>query len=280
MQWLYDMIGISKQAHYKRLVSQSREAEVELSIIDAAQKIRKQHPFMGCRKIYSLIKPQSVGRDKTEAMLLSNGFRVTRKRNYRRTTYSGTRWYVNRISGTLITDVNQLWVSDITYISLGYNKFYYLTLIQDLYSRKIKGWQLSAGMKANQTVIPAYQQAIASISGSQQKGLIFHSDKGSQYSTKEMEQLHVDNGVLPSMGGKAWENAHAESLNSILKNEYINFLGSSISLSQGRKMIERIIKRYNDQRPHGSLKNMKPTEFETFVQNLDSEQKPIFKINY
>lgn len=280
MQSLYQMIGISKQAHYKRLASQKKQFEVKQAVIGAAREIRKDHKRMGCRKLYSLIKPEGIGRDKTESILLSNGFRVSRKRNYHRTTYSGTRWYENRISGLEITAINQLWVSDITYIPVSYNKYYYLTLIQDVYSRKITGWQLSNGMRTSQTVVPAYQQAMTSISGIYQKVLIFHSDKGSQYSSREMDQLHSDYGVLPSMGGKAWENAHAESLNGVLKNEYIDFQGSDISLSQARKLIHNIVKKYNEQRPHGSLKKMKPVEFETYVKNLDSKHKPIFKINY
>ena len=280
MQSLYQMIGISKQAHYKRLASQKKQFEVKQAVIGAAREIRKDHKRMGCRKLYSLIKPEGIGRDKTESILLSNGFRVSRKRNYHRTTYSGTRWYENRISGLEITAINQLWVSDITYIPVSYNKYYYLTLIQDVYSRKITGWQLSNGMRTSQTVVPAYQQAMTSISGIYQKELIFHSDKGSQYSSREMDQLHSDYGVLPSMGGKAWENAHAESLNGVLKNEYIDFQGSDISLSQARKLIHNIVKKYNEQRPHGSLKKMKPVEFETYVKNLDSKHKPIFKINY
>lgn len=280
MQSLYQMIGISKQAHYKRLASQKKQFEVKQAVIGAAREIRKDHKRMGCRKLYSLIKPEGIGRDKTESILLSNGFRVSRKRNYHRTTYSGTRWYENRISGLEITAINQLWVSDITYIPVSYNKYYYLTLIQDVYSRKITGWQLSNGMRTSQTVVPAYQQAMTSISGIYQKVLIFHSDKGSQYSSREMDQLHSDYGVLPSMGGKAWENAHAESLNGVLKNEYIDFQGSDISLSQARKLIHNIVKKYNEQHPHSSLKKMKPVEFETYVKNLDSKHKPIFKINY
>lgn len=280
MQSLYQMIGISKQAHYKRLANHKKQFDLTQAVIGAAREIRKDHKRMGCRKLYSLIKPEGIGRDKTESILLSNGFRVAPKRNYHRTTYSGTRWYENRISGFKVTDINQLWVSDITYIPVSYNKHYYLTLIQDVYSRKITGWQLSNGMRTSQTVVPAYQQAMTSISGIYQKKLIFHSDKGSQYSSREMDQLHSEYGVLPSMGGKAWENAHAESLNGVLKNEYIDFQGSDISLFQARKLINNIVKKYNEQRPHGSLKKMKPVEFETYVKNLDSKHKPIFKINY
>ena len=82
------------------------------------------------------------------------------------------------------------------------------------------------------------------------------------------------------MGGKAWENAHAESINGVLKNEYIDFEGMDVSYTQARHSIDSIIKRYNEERPHGSLRNMKPLEFETYVKQLTTKQKPIFEINY
>lgn len=280
MTKLYNMVGISKQAHYKRVQQQEKFVDLTQDILTKALKIRKHHRRMGCRKLYDEIKPEAIGRDKFESILLSNGYRVKRKRNYHRTTYAGKTWYLNRISGTHISGVNQVWVSDITYIPIAYKKHYYLTLVQDVYNRKITGWQLSKGMSAEQTVIPAYQMGISSLNKEQRKGLIFHSDKGSQYSCNELEKLHISNGIQPSMGGKAWENAHAESINGILKNEYINFENMNVSLKQARLMMERIIDLYNNKRPHGSLKNMKPSEFETYVQTLSEIKKPVFKINY
>jgi len=280
MTTLYQMLGISKQGHYKRVHHLQKISDLSDSIITKAQALRLDHKRIGCRKMFYEIQPKGMGRDKTEALLLSSGFRVARKRSYHRTTYAGKHWYPNLISGIQITGVNQLWVSDITYIPVSYKKFFYLTLILDVYSRKVTGWQLSATMKAEDTVLPAYEQAIATIAENQIKGLIFHSDKGSQYSCKELEKIHVKNGVSPSMGGKAWENAHAESLNSILKNEYIDFDNTNLTLKQGRSLLKKIIHKYNNKRPHGSLKNMKPVEFETYVQQLTSMKKPIFKINY
>ena len=82
------------------------------------------------------------------------------------------------------------------------------------------------------------------------------------------------------MGGKAWENAHAESINGILKNEYINFENMNISLKKAQKLVKEAIYLYNFERPHGSLKNRKPIEFLNFVQRLANEQRPVFKINY
>lgn len=274
------MLGISKQAHYKRLRQQEKLADLTQEILTKASELRKDHKRMGCRKLYDEIKPEGIGRDKFESILLSNGFRVKRKRNYHRTTYAGKTWYPNRISGRVVSRTNQVWVSDITYIPVAYKKHYYLTLVQDVYSRKITGWQLSKDMSAEQTVVPAYRMGIGSLSKEQREGLIFHSDKGSQYSWKDLEQQHIINGVQPSMGGKAWENAHAESINGILKNEYITFENMNVSLKQAREMMDRIIYLYNNKRPHGSLKKMKPSEFETYVQTLPEMEKPVLKINY
>ena len=92
--------------------------------------------------------------------------------------------------------------------------------------------------------------------------------------------MHEQNGVTPSMGGKAWENAHAESINGVLKNEYIDFVGLKITFQQAEKLIKKIIQKYNESRPHGSLNKMKPVEFETYIKTLNNNEKPIVTINY
>lgn len=274
------MVNISKQGHYKQVKTAMKRQEQEHQIIESAKTIRAEHKGMGCRKMYGEIPNNSLGRDRTEALLLNSGFRLKRRRNYRRTTYAGLSWYPNLISGKQMSKVNQLWVSDITYVPIGYKKFYYLTLILDVYNRKIVGWSLSKTLRWEDTVKEAYNMAIRGLTKQQCEQLIFHSDRGSQYVNNEMRRIHREKGTTPSSGGKAWENAHAESLNSILKNEYIDFLGLDLSLNQAKKLVKQIVYKYNYKRPHGSLKNMKPVEFENFVQGLALEQKPIFRINY
>lgn len=249
-------------------------------LIVAAEKLRLEHKRMGCRKLYHELNPEGLGRDRTEAILLANGFRVKRKRNRYRTTYAGKYWYQNHITGMRVTGINQLWVSDITYLLVSKGKHYFLTLIQDVYSRKIVGWCLSQGMRSDQTVVPAYQMAMKKLNLLQSQGLVFHSDKGSQYYWKELDRLHRQYGVTPSMGGKAWENAHAESINGILKNEYLDFEGPDISYSQAKGMVAEVVKKYNEKRPHGSLNNMKPVEFENYIKSLNTNDKPIVEINY
>jgi transposase InsO family protein len=277
---MYEMVGISKQGHYKRVAYQERMIRLADNLMVSASQIRKEHPRLGCRKMFHEIQPEGLGKHRSEAILLANGFRVRRKRKYCRTTYAGRWYYENHISGLKVTDINQLWVSDITFIPISYRKWYYLTLIQDVYSRKVVGWSLAATQGAEATVVSAYKKALEINNKNHLRGLIFHSDRGSQYIWGNLKRLHEDHGVIPSMGGKAWENAHAESINGILKNEYIDFEGSELCIHQARKTIEGIIRKYNEKRPHGSLQNMKPVEFETHIKQLKDKQKPIVKINY
>lgn len=280
MNDIYAMAGITKQGFYGRLSRAGSLYSKEEKIIEMARTIRADHKKMGCRKIFEEIKPCGLGRDGTEKVLLDNGFRIPRKRNFQRTTYAGERFYDNLISGSVITDKNRLFVSDITYIPIGYRRHYYLTLVLDVYTRTIKGWALSRTMKVGDTVEPSFLMSIVGMDEGELKRLVFHSDRGSQYGSDIMKSHYGRTKISPSMGGKAWENAHAESLNGILKNEYINFENVEIPFKTANKMVSRWVYLYNNERPHGSLNNMKPTEFETYVESLSHEHKPKYRINY
>lgn len=274
------MIGITKQAFYKRLTRLKHKEATKQYIISMAEELRKDHTKMGCRKLYDEIRPQGMGRDRVVALLLQEGFRIPRKRSYCRTTYAGGCRYKNRISGKKIKRQDKLWVSDITYIPVGYKKFYYLTLVQDVYSKVIKGWSLSKTLETQETVLPSLKQALAPLSEKTRKKLIFHSDRGSQYGSDEMKALYKEAKIKPSMGGKAWENAHAESINGVLKNEYINFDNRDVSLQQATSLMEKWIYLYNYRRPHGSLKNMKPMEYENHLKGLTKKQREKLVIKY
>lgn len=279
MNDLYGMIGISKQAHYKRVNKRDRMLLLKEQLIAGALDLRKDHRKLGCRKIYWELSPVGIGRDKVEKILLNNGFRIPKRRSYTRTTFSGRSSYPNLISGIQIRATNQLWVSDITYIPSGYKTYFYLTLIQDVYNREVVGWSLSEDLTTNKTVFKAYQMALNQ-KGNRLPGLIFHSDRGTQYSSEIMKSMHRQSQVIPSMGNKAWENAHAETLNGLLKNEYIELPKTGISFKKANNLIKHWIYLYNHKRPHGSLKNMKPSNYETALEGLCPEEKPIVKINY
>lgn len=280
MQDLYNMIGISKQGFYKKLNELERKEKINSNIITLAKELRKEHRRMGCRKMYYELQSFGMGRDKVEQLLLSNGFRVPRRRNFTRTTYAGDRFYNNLISGMKVKDKNQLWVSDITYIPVGYKKNYYLTLILDVYTKRITGWSLSRTLLTEETIIPAFREAIKELSEKERKGLILHSDKGSQYGSEVMRLMYENTKIQPSMGGKAWENAHAESVNGIIKNEYVNIEQTEISLKEATKLMKKWIYLYNNKRPHGSIKNMKPNEYETYLEQISVQDKQTITINY
>jgi transposase InsO family protein len=280
MEDLYSMIGISKQGHYKRIKRITRLEQSSVLLIKRAEQLRREHPKMGCKRMSIELKTQGLGRDKSMEILLKNGFRVKRKYNFHRTTYSGKEWYPNLIQGIELNDSNQLWVSDITYLPVGIKSHYYLTLILDVYTRKLVGWSLSKDLLTLNTVLPAYQMAIHTTSLEDRMNLIFHSDRGSQYYHYELREAHEKNLIRGSMGGKAWENGHAERINGILKEEYLDFIGLNVSFKEVKKTVESVIKKYNLKRPHSSINYMKPIEFETYIKTLKIKKRPIFKINY
>jgi putative transposase len=278
MEDLYTIQGISKQAHHKAINRQAWIDEVELSILQSVDSLRSEHPRMGAKKLYKLLQPDGIGRDKFIQLLMDHGYGVRRSRNYMRTTYSGKYYYPNLISGKVLTGVNQVWISDITFFSLG-QKWYYLTFITDVYSRKIVGYAIDKHLHA-QANIRALTMAIDNTRNISLDGLVHHSDRGSQYIHKGYLKLLKKNQIQVSMGNKAWENAHAERINGIVKNEYLNAMYIK-DYNDLIKKTKKVVKLYNQQRPHGNLINqLSPEKYEQFVQKLASEQRPVLTINY
>lgn len=257
MNSLYPLAGISKQAHFKAVMVQSqRLAQVE-RVTDSARQIRAVHPVLGCRKMYRMLAPQlSIGRDKTEAILLGNGFRVRYPRNFIRTTHSvKSNYFDNRISGRTIDGINQLWQSDITYFIAG-GSTYYLTFITDVYSKRILGYQANTHMLATANVA-ALRQALRCRGHLCSQTLIHHSDRGGQYIDKQYISLQRQHGIQSSMGKHSWENAYAERVNGIIKNEYLHHMHSP-NLRALRCNLSRVVKLYNEKRPHLTLPDKSP----------------------
>lgn len=278
MKDLYFLEGISKQSHHKAVRRKRWLEETEQSILSCVESLRKDHPRMGAKKLYKLLQPDGIGRDRFIQLLMDNGYASKRVRNYTRTTYSGKYHYSNLISGKVLTGVNQLWVSDITFIWVG-QRWHYLTFIMDVYSRKIVGYAVDKHLHA-QANIRALKMALANAKEESIKGLIHHSDRGSQYIHKEYLQILKQHGIEVSMGNKAWENAHAERINGIIKNEYLNPM-SIMDFEDLKRKVKKVVSLYNNERPHGTLMNkLSPEKYERFVQQLAAEQKPQLMINY
>jgi putative transposase len=151
-----------------------------------------------------------------------------------------------------------VWVSDLTYIPTR-EGWLYLTIIMDLYDRKIVGWALSASMKAVDTTIPAWKMAVRNrMMGDQ---LIFHSDRGSQYACHAFtELLEKQPTVLPSRSrkGNCWDNAVAESFFKTLKSELVHHRDFKNRLMAKKALFEYIEIWYNRQRRHSVLGYLSP----------------------
>lgn len=224
-----------------------------------AKQIRVNHPRMSARQMYRLIRPRGIGRDRFEAFCFENGLKVPVKRAFHRTTNSlGVTRFTNLVSEFELTAINQVWVSDITYYRLGEN-FYYLTFILDLYSRAIVGHSISSDLFTTSTTIPALQ--MAQKKRGEQTGVIIHSDGGGQYYCKEWLDLTAQYKFKNSMAESVYENPNAERINGIIKNDYLQGYGPE-TYAELTDMTARAVTKYNEEKPHGSLGNISPNQFE------------------
>ena len=235
--------------------------EIVLSLVYEYRSVMGR---IGCRKLQHLInshlpEDMKVGRDALYTLLERNSLLHKRRRKSVRTTWSN-HWmhkYPNLITGVIPTASNQIWVSDITYIETVNDGFMYLHLVTDLYSRKIMGWCLSPTLHAEYT-LKALEMAIRN-AGCSLTGLIHHSDRGCQYCCERYVSLLKSSGMLISMtqSGDPLENAVAERVNGIIKNEWLmheNIMDGNIAL----KRISEIVNIYNNIRPHASLNYLTP----------------------
>ena len=227
--------------------------------------------------MYYMIAQEYLGKNNFETLMLNNGYRVKYPPNFIKTTYSVKCYqYKNLIKGIELTGVNQVWQSDITYF-WAYGKFYYLVFIIDVYSRRILGYKASTTLEATAN-IEAVNMAFKLTKGKRTKELIHHSDRGSQYASNVYTSLLISNECKISMCNAAYENAYAERVNGIIKNEYLNNWGIN-SFNELEKALNRAVHAYNYGRPHSSLiNNLTPIEFENYVLTLCAEKRPKVKL--
>ncbi len=264
MESLYKCLGISRQAFHQNRKKARLQSSRSENLLSQIRRLRSEHPRLSCRKIYRILKPDHLGRDRFEQFCFENGFKLFRKRSFHRTTDSrGVTRFDNLLLKRELTGVNQVWVSDITYYRIG-EQYYYLTLIMDRFSRAIVGYSASKTLHTQVTTLPALAQAIKTRKPG--NGLILHSDGGGQYYSHEFKALTSNAQLLNSMGKCAYENPHAERLNGTIKNDYLIFYKPT-NLTELTQMLARAVYNYNNFRPHTSLKQSTPADFEKSVVN-------------
>lgn len=256
------MVGISKQGFHQWLNRELNRREEQMQLMPIITQLRKDHPMLSCREMYYMLKPRFMGRDRFEEFCYSQNLKVARRRNRFKTTDS---YGVMRFPNLLLeldelTGVNQLWVSDITYFTVG-NQVYYLTFILDIYNRKIIGYKASKTLLTEDTTIAALTMAVRHQNLDRQSATIIHSDGGGQYYSKEFKALTKAYGMRNSMGKSAYENPHAERINGIIKNDYL-IPYQPKDFQELDRMLAKAVYLYNTQRPHKSLNRLTPMEFE------------------
>lgn len=262
MNQVFKYMHTSKQAFHQHLDRQLRRQECHLLLLPLIIELRWEHPGVSARMLYEIMKPDGIGRDQFEQLCFANGLKVGRQTAFKKTTDShGVIRFANLVALREFTAINQCWVSDITYYEV-LGKFYYLTFIMDLFSRRIVGYSVSKKLLTIETTLPALQMALQARKPG--GGLIFHSDGGGQYYCKTFVELTSKWGIRNSMGEMAYDNPNAERVNGTIKNQYLKGYGPR-SFDELKKMTARAIKNYNEVRPHQSLAKKTPINFETIV---------------
>lgn len=232
--------------------------------------------MIGGRKLYAILQSFllqhqiKMGRDALFDLLAAHYLLVRKKRIrvYTTQSFHWLRKYPNCIKEVVPCRANEVWVSDITYYQTK-KGFVYISFITDAYSRKIIGYHVANTLEATHT-LSALKMAITSAEGSL-TGLIHHSDRGVQYCSYEYVKLLQDNHILISMteNGDPLENAIAERVNGIMKQEYLDHY-SLTDLKEVMEVLAKSVNTYNTLRPHMSCNMLTPSD--VHQNNLPAER--------
>ena len=262
--------GMSRQNYYKQRGRRTARQVDEGLVLELIRRERARHPRLGSRKLLHLIGPDlesadvSIGRDRFFALLSRHDLLIHRKRTVARTTNSwhGLGVYPNLAKDLVLTGPHQLIVSDITYIRT-LQGFVYLSLLMDAFSRTIVGYD-SADSLEMEGALRALMMAQAQLPDGSRP--THHSDRGSQYCCGPyVQQLKARSmSISMTQENHCYENAKAERLNGILKQEY--GLGDTFAtVAEVGPAVLEAVESYNRYRPHGALANRFPMQVHTAV---------------
>lgn len=287
MQDACRVFGYSKQAYYKSISRRETTAFDEYLIVELIRKKRTIWKKGSGRNLFTSLQEDfalhgiSIGRDKFFRLLRENGLLVRRKSRRARTTNSYHHYhrYANLIEGLSPDGPNQVWVSDITFVwCRKEQRFLYLFLITDMYSRKVVGYAIGQTLEAHWAV-QALLMAIGQSTGSL-VGLIHHSDRGIQYCCGAYIELLTLHKIQPSMtqNSDPLENPIAERINLTLKDEFMdNYKEGYQNKAQALAEIPVNIEFYNQVRPHSSVERLTPNQAHTKTGPLERKWKNYYQ---
>lgn len=261
------LVELPKSSYYYH----SQKAD-ESQLVADLRVASGQYPKYGSRRIMHQLRRDysyPIGRYRTRRIMRQQNLLRPVKRKSYRTTNSQHPYprYPNLVQGLKIVCPDQVWVCDITYIRL-HAEFVFLAVVMDVFTRAIRGWNLSRSLDISLT-LEALKQAVED-----HVAQIHHSDQGIQYAAREYVQMLQARQVQISMAaqGEPRENGYAERLMRTIKEEEVD-LSEYLNFADAYQQMGRFLMDvYNQKRIHSSLGYLTPIEFETNWNNLHSEQ--------
>ena len=261
------MLGISRSGYYAwRIRPRSESVRTDERLVETIRTIQRGSDYTyGSPRVTAALRQRGyrVGHNRVARLLRLNGLGVRYKRRFRSTTDSNHSLPVaeNLLERCFdVPETNQAWVSDISYIATA-EGWLYLCVVIDLYSRKVIGWSMSRRMKT-ELVLQALMMAL--MRRKPPEGVIFHSDRGSQYCSQVFRERTKIYGMRQSMSrkGDPWDNAPAESFFKTLKSELCGHRAFR-SREEARAAIFQYIEVfYNRVRLHSYLGYLAPEGYE------------------
>jgi len=267
---LCSVIQVTRSGYYSWRASgkSARQCEYEklIPVVQEAHRISKG--TYGTRRISEEIEAHGVscGRDKARTLMKLADVSAKQKRKFKVTTDSKHNLPVapNLLNREFkVEEPDRVYVSDITYIWTN-EGWLYLAIVLDLYSRQIVGWSLSNRM-SRKLIMDALRMAVWRRQPA--PGLLFHSDRGSQYCSDDFQEMLKTYGMVSSMSrkGNCWDNSVAESFFGSLKTERV-FFTNYVSRDEAKKdIVDYIEMFYNCRRRHSYLGYISPREFEELL---------------
>lgn len=274
---LCSALGVSRSGYYnwlhRRDAPSSADALAEeTELKEQIHKIVLEFPGYGYRRVTKELRRRDylVNHKRVLRLMREESLLCRRNKRIFRTTNSSHNLpvYANLAKNMNVTDINQLWVADITYIRLP-GEFLYLAVLIDIYSRKCVGWHLDDSLDT-ELPLNALRNALKSRWHSELSGLVHHSDRGVQYASLEYTECLKSHNAAISMSRKGCplDNAFAESFIKTVKAEEV-YLFEYETRQEAYERIPKFIEDvYNHKRLHSALGYLPPNEFEEQIEKL------------
>ena len=266
-----ELFEVSRAAYYQR--KKALPSERDVSDADLLGRIRAVHTeskgTYGSPRVHHELRRQGMacGRRRVRRLMRQAGLEGRCKKRWRKTTVADpdaerAKDLIGRHFGPS-TELDRRYVGDITYV-MTWEGWAYLATVIDLASRRVVGWALADHMRT-ELVEDALKMAF--LSRRPEKGVIFHSDRGCQYVSRNYAELARANGVVLSVGmaGQCWDNAVAESFFATIKREVIDTRAWSTRAGLRAAVFDYIEGWYNTRRLHSSLGYMSPAAYEAHI---------------